>query len=51
MLSAPKSKKYGSKQFYVAFLEDIMHHPLNVKKGVFQCIALFWGGVGSVAVL
>jgi len=40
----------GKKQFDVAFLEDILHHPLRMEKGFFQCIAPYWAGVSCVAV-
>jgi hypothetical protein len=29
-------------QFYDAFLEENLPHPLSVEKGFFQCKALLW---------
>jgi len=43
--------RFGKIQYYDAFLEDFLHHPFRVEKGFFQCTALYWEGVSSVAIL
>jgi len=51
LLIAVEAIRNGKKQFDFAFLEDIMHNPHWVGKGVFRSKTLFRLGVNSAAVL